>query len=604
MDGPGHFLSLKVMRVSRPATLRDLTHATELLTLPSAFGAIQLGETFSSCLCVNNEASVDIEAVSLRVEMQTVTSKVPLAELGGWNHTLLVGDTLENVIHHEIKELGQHVLACTVTYRLPPNARHAPGPAEDVSDPTLQTFRKFYKFAVTNPLSVKTKVHAPRSPSALLSAIEREKIFLEVHIQNLTQDPLWFERMDLEPVEGWKVHDENVTGAGLEKQSIFAESTALMQPQDLRQYVYTLVPLAVPSFHVPHAAGSIIPLGRLDISWRSGFGEPGRLLTSMLSRRIPLPPPVQSASAIPPYLQRTNAPGGPPRPGSPQHTPSPSRPGTPPIRPGSPYRARNSASISSRPQSPGAAQAQAQPLAIPAPISELEADLVIRDIPRAEIEIEKPFAVAFTIRLAGSVPPRKRRVVRLAVQTLQSRKVVSAGAETHGPSALPHFGSGLLNPSPTSTPWRGTFTFDKPPVGSPGQDGTDPQRAFEGAGMGLLSPFVAAGYKGVLSTGSSAIFLDEISLSPPAADGDAAARAEGGQDFALSYVPLTHGFSTIGGLRVIVVDDQIVDDLEGGTTPVDGHGGGFFGSGIEVRRPLEASVLREWEIVGEIWVKT
>lgn len=81
--------------------------------------------------------------------MQTVTSKVPLAELGGWNYTLLVGETLENVVHHEIKELGQHVLACTVTYRLPPNARHAPGPAEDVSDPTLQTFRKFYKFAVS-----------------------------------------------------------------------------------------------------------------------------------------------------------------------------------------------------------------------------------------------------------------------------------------------------------------------------------------------------------------------------------------------------------------------------------------------------------------------
>lgn len=92
---------------------------------------------------------MDIEAVTLKVEMQTVTAKVQLAEFGGSTFSLAAGETLENVVQHEIKELGQHVLACTVTYRLPANARHVPGPAEDVSDPALQTFRKFYKFAVS-----------------------------------------------------------------------------------------------------------------------------------------------------------------------------------------------------------------------------------------------------------------------------------------------------------------------------------------------------------------------------------------------------------------------------------------------------------------------
>jgi hypothetical protein len=134
---------------------------------------------------------------------------------------------------------------------------------------------------VTNPLSVKTKVHVPRSPSALLSATEREKIFLEVHIQNLTQEPMWFERMSLEAVDGWTVEDGNVVGAGSVKESIFSGSIALMQPQDMRQYVYTMTPVLIPSFPVIHTPGSIIPLGRLDISWRSSFGEPGRLLTSV-----------------------------------------------------------------------------------------------------------------------------------------------------------------------------------------------------------------------------------------------------------------------------------------------------------------------------------
>lgn len=136
-----------------PKTLRDLTHISEMLTLPSAFGAIQLGETFSSCLSVNNEFSVDVEGVSLRVEMQTATTKATLAEYGGPDHRLKAGDTMENVVHHEIKELGQHVLACTVSYRLPPGHRPA-HPVAEGHDPQVQSFRKFYKFAVRIATSI------------------------------------------------------------------------------------------------------------------------------------------------------------------------------------------------------------------------------------------------------------------------------------------------------------------------------------------------------------------------------------------------------------------------------------------------------------------
>lgn len=137
---------------------------------------------------------------------------------------------------------------------------------------------------VTNPLSVKTKVHTPRSPSALLSRSEREKTFLEVHIQNLTQEPMWFERMLFEPAQGWQVEDANVlpiTENETGTQSLFTGSQALMQPQDIRQYMYILAATTLPTFAVQHAPGSVIPLGRLDISWRSSFGEPGRLLTSV-----------------------------------------------------------------------------------------------------------------------------------------------------------------------------------------------------------------------------------------------------------------------------------------------------------------------------------
>jgi hypothetical protein len=139
-----------------PKTLRDLSNASTLLTLPSSFGAIQLGETFSGALAVNNESAASVDGVMLRVEMQTATSKVLLAELGGPMLSLVAGDTLETMVHHEIKELGQHVLACSVSYQLPPGVRRpiatatdaaAAGDADD--DAGLQTFRKFYKFAVS-----------------------------------------------------------------------------------------------------------------------------------------------------------------------------------------------------------------------------------------------------------------------------------------------------------------------------------------------------------------------------------------------------------------------------------------------------------------------
>jgi trafficking protein particle complex subunit 13 len=140
-----------------PKTLRDLTNASTLLTLPSSFSATLLGETFSGALAVNNESAATVDGVTLRVEMQTSTSKVLLVEIGGPTLSLVAGDTFEATVHHEIKELGQHVLACTVSYQLPPGARRpatamtaavGTDPAEVGDDTGLQTFRKFYRFVV------------------------------------------------------------------------------------------------------------------------------------------------------------------------------------------------------------------------------------------------------------------------------------------------------------------------------------------------------------------------------------------------------------------------------------------------------------------------
>lgn len=130
---------------------------------------------------------------------------------------------------------------------------------------------------------MKTKIHVPRSPTALLSPSEREKILLEIHIQNLTPDSLWVQRMKFEPVEEWTAQDINISldADDAEDTTLFKGSIALLHPQDTRQYVYILTPKEIPPFPAIHAPGAIIPLGRLDITWRSALGEPGRLLTSV-----------------------------------------------------------------------------------------------------------------------------------------------------------------------------------------------------------------------------------------------------------------------------------------------------------------------------------
>jgi len=106
--------------------------------------------------------------------------------------------------------------------------------------------------------------------------------------------------------------------------------------------------------------------------------------------------------------------------------------------------------------------------------------------------------------------------------------------------------------------------------------------------------------KGVLFLGSSAIYLEPIHLSGSTADeegeeddGNATVRVEAAQEFDLSYVPLMEGFSSVGGLRIILVGDQLVDEDQTASSEADG-----------VRGRMEVRILKEWDVIAEIWVKT
>ncbi|KAH9043411.1 DUF974-domain-containing protein, partial [Lactarius pseudohatsudake] len=610
-----HLLSLKVMRLSRPALASawepfysnsssfsahstasgtprpyaDLTNASTLLTLPSSFGAIQLGETFSSALAVNNESAAAVDG------MQTATSKILLAELGGPTLSLVAGETLESMVHHEIKELGQHVwlVRCRTNSLL---ARADPwwrGPSAaaggDVDDAGLQTFRKFYKCAVTNPLSVKTKVHVPRSPSAQLSAKERTKVFLEVHIQNLTSEPMWFERIVFEPAPEWDVQDTNLLPDG--QRTLFSGAMAMMQPQDTRQYIYVLSESNPPSIPAQHAPGTILPLGRLDISWRSSFGEPGRLLTSMLSRRIPVPPnpppsrpqQPQQMSALPLHLQRSTTVSG-LSPHPPSRSSTPPAGGPAPYRPSSPFRNRPM-SVPPRPQSPlttSSAGTGSHPIATAAahlapPVDPIDVDLVVRSIPHGALPVGKPFRVACTLGVAASVREGRQRTLSLAVQHVQLQSAAPA--------------------APDVTP---LVLLGGPFVGSPRttQQLAGPEAAADESPLRVVPPpEPVAGDEGRYEklrgathfVGPSTLLVPPLTFAARTVPETSSTSSFGGEEehfweFELAYAPLKTGFVPVGGLRVLLLEDR-----------VDGGAEAYAD-----KRTSVPATLREWDVIGEI----
>jgi len=79
------------------------------------------------------------------------------------------------------------------------------------------------------------------------------------------------------------------------------------------------------------------------------------------------------------------------------------------------------------------------------------------------------------------------------------------------------------------------------------------------------------------------------------------ARVVASQELELDYLPLKTGFITVGGLRVVVVEDRLAD----GEASEEGDEAGKAEHGENARvRPLDSvRVLKEWDVVGELWVK-
>lgn len=169
--------------------------------------------------------------------------------------TINQDETLDEVIHYEVKEIGTHILVCEVNYISPSGLP--------------LSFRKFFKFQVLKPLDVQTKFYNGES-----------EVFLEATIQNITAQTINLERVELEPSESYTVASLNQTSEG---NSVFCSINKL-QPLNSCQFLYCIKPISALANDLK-ALKLATNIGKLDIVWRSSnFAERGRLQTSQLQR--------------------------------------------------------------------------------------------------------------------------------------------------------------------------------------------------------------------------------------------------------------------------------------------------------------------------------
>ncbi|KYN18517.1 UPF0533 protein C5orf44 like protein [Trachymyrmex cornetzi] len=301
-----HLLTLKVMRLTRPTLASPMVvtcDSTDLpgntlnnelkndcttlqgmealaigqfMVLPQSFGNIYLGEIFSSYLCVHNGSNQVVKNVTVKADLQTSTQVIPLSSNNLEGKELAPDSTVDEVIHHEVKEIGTHILVCEVSY------------TNQIGPPL--SFRKYFKFQVVKPLDVKTKFYNAES----------DEVYLEAQIQNLTAGPICLEKVALESshlfsgdykyrLKSLKLETRHILVTTLntndEGDSIYG-SVNLLDAGCSRQYLYCLKP-QLSLLKDPKMMQNATNIGKLDIVWRSNLGERGRLQTSQLQRMAP-----------------------------------------------------------------------------------------------------------------------------------------------------------------------------------------------------------------------------------------------------------------------------------------------------------------------------
>lgn len=255
-----HPINLKVLRLSRPhigepnVVENDPTPNT-ILSLPTSFGNIYVGETFNCILSTNNVSDPENNqqfdvTVSASIQLPTQNSHVTLIhpEDPTSQHALAPSKSQQQTLSYEAQEPGLHILTITVSYR-----KHHEN--EEPGDAHNTTFRKHYQFTAAPGLAVKTKMSKFNK--------DNSKYTVEAQVENVSGSTMVLETAEFLPSEGWKIE-------AFPKPS----STYPLAPNDIYQAAF---------FTTRDNPKISEAMGKITISWRRDpVGQKGWLTTGLL----------------------------------------------------------------------------------------------------------------------------------------------------------------------------------------------------------------------------------------------------------------------------------------------------------------------------------
>lgn len=242
---------------------------TPSLCLSDDFGDIFLGQHLNCLLNINsNIALSEYSSIQLRAELQSATGKTPILheELllphapAADEFPLAPSHQLSRFISIEISELGSLVLACHLSYKLKHSLQQQP------QEPL--NLRKFYRFLVGNPFSVKTRIFSLFDGQGSTSTKGKEIIFIEAQLKNTSNCEYFIASVNFKP-ESAKT---NLNSMNLDR-----VTRVPFQKNQIRNYTFKL--------ETDEALDAATPLGKLEFTWNGPMGEFGHLMTGNLFRK-------------------------------------------------------------------------------------------------------------------------------------------------------------------------------------------------------------------------------------------------------------------------------------------------------------------------------
>ncbi|KAG1355170.1 putative trafficking protein particle complex subunit [Cocos nucifera] len=112
----------------------------------------------------------------------------------------------------------------------------------------------------------------------------KENTFLEACIENHTKSNLYMDQVDFEPAQHWTATrleaDEHASEFNSQMRGIFRSPVLIRAGGGIYNYLYQLRLSSQEAGHAKVDRGNI--LGKLQITWRTNLGEPGRLQTQQI----------------------------------------------------------------------------------------------------------------------------------------------------------------------------------------------------------------------------------------------------------------------------------------------------------------------------------